>query len=217
MNIVSDEQWTEARNQLLTREKAFTREREALSAARRALPLRKVDEPYRFEGALASLELAQLFAGQSQLIVYHYMFAPDSAQGCKNCAFVADHFDGTLSHLLARDTQLVAVSRAPHAKLAAMKERMGWQFPWYASADFNPDFQDRFSEWPCARNGDMPGFSVFLRQGDAVLHSYSTFSRGIDQLINSYNLLDLTPWGRHEEAANPMSWVRHHDRYAHTG
>jgi predicted dithiol-disulfide oxidoreductase (DUF899 family) len=231
MNIVSKEQWLEARNELLRREKAFTHEREALAAARRELPAVKVDTAYRFDGILGSYGLADLFAGKRQLIVYHFMFAPTWQQGCAHCSYVADHLDGSLPHLAARDTALAVVSRAPLAKLQEFKQRMGWQFPWYSAGtgDFNYDYQVSFRDEALKqgtarynygtitpKNTDMPGFSVFMRDGDDVLHTYSQYSRGIDQNINTYNLLDMTALGRHEEGRG-MSWVRYHDRYAHSG
>ena len=226
--VVSRTEWVEQRKQLLAREKAFSRERDALSAARRSLPRTQVDKRYVFDGPAGKAELADLFVGRSQLIIYHFMFAPTWQQGCKSCSFVSDHFDGTLAHLAARDTTLVAVSRAPLAQLEAFRQRMGWTFPWYSSADtsFNYDFQVSFTEQALAdgtadynygtlsfRRSDAPGFSVFIRDGEQVLHSYSSYGRGVELAMNTYNLLDITPQGRDEEAGGPMAWLRHHDRY----
>jgi predicted dithiol-disulfide oxidoreductase (DUF899 family) len=228
MNVVSHDAWIAARKELLAREKAFTHEREALAAARRALPLQRVERAYRFEGVDGETTLLDLFEGKRQLIVYHLMFAPEHERSCVGCAFVADHFDGTLAHLAARDTRLVAISRAPYPKLAAFARVMNWQFPWYSAGEgsFNYDFKVSFDERSLAEGTtgynygstpamqrDMPGYSVFMRDGAAIFHSYSCFSRGIDQTMNSYNLLDMTPLGRQEEPGSAMAWLRYHDRY----
>jgi predicted dithiol-disulfide oxidoreductase (DUF899 family) len=191
-----------------------------------------VNKLYVFEGPEGSAELSDLFGGKSQLIVYHFMFAPEWEQGCKSCSFVADHFDGALAHLAARDTALVAVSRAPIAQLESFRRRMGWSFPWYSSGSntFNQDFRVSFSEQERSTGtadynygtisfsqSDAPGFSVFLHEDGKVLHCYSSYGRGVEAGINTYSLLDLTPRGRNEEAKAPMSWIRHHDRYASLG
>jgi predicted dithiol-disulfide oxidoreductase (DUF899 family) len=154
------------------------------------------------------------------------MFAPDWEAGCKSCSYVADHFAGMLPHLAARDTALVAISRAPLEKISAFKQRLGWTFPWYSSNenDFNYDFQVSFrpeeqntAEYNYARQGfptsDGPGLSAFVREGDDVFHAYSTYARGLDVFMNTYNVLDHTPLGRKEDPDAPMSWIRHHDRY----
>jgi predicted dithiol-disulfide oxidoreductase (DUF899 family) len=227
--VVSREAWLEARRALLAREKAFTRERDALSAARRALPMVKVEKRYVFDEPGGQRTLADLFDGKRQLIVYHFMFAPEWEQGCKSCSYVADNFTGGLVHLAARDTAFAAISRAPLAKLQAFKQRMGWSFRWLSSAgtDFNYDFHVSFRpaemaakdvDYNYARtafpHSEAPGVSVFLREGDAVFHTYSTYARGLDLLMNTYNYLDLTPLGRQEDAeSGGMAWVRHHDRY----
>ncbi|MBF5043798.1 DUF899 domain-containing protein [Aggregicoccus sp. 17bor-14] len=226
---VGREAWLEARKALLAREKAFTRERDALSAARRALPMVRVGKRYVFDGPEGPRTLAELFEGRRQLIVYHFMFGPDWEQGCRSCSYVADNFAGGLVHLAARDTAFAAISRAPLAKLRAFQQRMGWSFRWLSSAgsDFNYDFHVSFRpgelaakevEYNYARtsfpHSEAPGVSVFLREGDAVFHTYSTYARGLDLLMNTYNYLDLTPLGRQEDAdAGGMAWVRHHDRY----
>lgn len=226
---VSREEWLEARKALLAREKDFTRERDALSAARRALPMVRVDKRYVFEGPEGSRTLADLFDGKRQLLVYHFMFAPDWEQGCKSCSYIADNFTGGLVHLAARDTAFAVISRAPLAKLQAFQRRMGWSFRWLSSAgsDFNFDYHVSFTpaelaakdvEYNYGRTSfpysEAPGLSVFLREGDAVLHTYSTYARGLDLLMNTYNYLDLTPLGRQEEGEPyGMAWLRHHDRY----
>lgn len=226
---VTREEWLRARKALLAKEKAFTRDRDALSAARRALPRVKVEKRYVFEGPNGPRTLGELFEGKRQLLIYHFMFDPRWEQGCKSCSYVADHFEGSRVHLAARDTALAVISRAPLAKLQAFQQRMGWKFHWLSSSgnDFNSDYHVSFDgedvttrlvDYNYAQRtfplSEAPGLSVFLREGDAVFHTYSTYERGLDLLINTYNLLDLTPLGRQEEGLQyPMAWVRHHDQY----
>jgi predicted dithiol-disulfide oxidoreductase (DUF899 family) len=228
--VVSHDEWLTARTSLLEMEKEFTRLRDKLSAARRELPWEAVTKPYVFDGPNGRESLADLFEGRSQLIVYHFMFDPSWSEGCKSCSLFADTFDGAIRHLGGRDTAFAAISRAPLAKLLAFQRRMGWTFPWYSSADsdFNYDFHVTFPPEDLAAGRteynyvvqkfpepEAPGASVFLRDGDQIFHTYSTYARGLDGLIATYNLLDLTPLGRHEEGLPyTMSWVRHHDRYA---
>ncbi|HLF22989.1 MAG TPA: DUF899 family protein, partial [Burkholderiales bacterium] len=139
--IVSRAEWLQARRALLAKEKTFTRERDALSAERRTLPWVKVEKDYAFEDANGKVRLSELFAGKSQLIVYHFMFHPDWTAGCKSCSFWADNFNPIVVHLNQRDVNMVAISRAPFAQLAAFKQRMGWSFGWVSSNgnDFNRD------------------------------------------------------------------------------
>jgi predicted dithiol-disulfide oxidoreductase (DUF899 family) len=228
--VVSRQQWTEARRALLAREKEFTRQRDELSRQRRELPWEKVEKTYVFEGPNGSQTLAELFAGRSQLIVYHFMLGPGWAEGCKGCSFLADHFDGTLAHLAHRDVTLVAAARAPLPDIEAFKKRMGWNFPWVSSrgSDFNLDYHVSFTgnervNGKVYYNYDMrefpsdegPGLSVFYKdQSGEVFHTYSTYARGLDILVGVYNFLDLAPKGRDEEGLpSPMAWLRHHDRY----
>lgn len=227
--IVSRAEWTAARVQLLQKEKEFNRQRDALSAERRELPCVKVEKDYVFTGPNGRTSLRDLFEGRRQLIVYHFMFDPSWEEGCKSCSLLADTFDGGSLHLPARDVSFVAVSRAPLAKLEAFKKRMGWRFKWVSSAesDFNYDYHVSFrqedkdagtveynyknQQFPVS---EAPGVSVFLRDGDDVLHTYSTYARGLDILMSTYNYLDLVPFGRNEEGlAYTMSWLRHHDKY----
>lgn len=227
-NVVSREQWLEARRALLAEEKAFTHRREALAAQRRALPWVRVEKDYRFDGPAGKRTLVELFDGKTQLLVYHFMFGPEKHAGCVGCSFWADAFDGMLPHLTQRDVNLVAVSSSPQPKLKAFAERMRWHFPWYSSQDdFSFDFGVAFSETqvangatynygtPITRPGEMPGISVFIRdpQGQ-IFHTYSCYARGIDMLNPTYQYLDLLPKGR-DEAGLPdaMAWVRHHDAY----
>ncbi|WP_437618294.1 DUF899 domain-containing protein [Sorangium sp. So ce1151] len=225
----SREEWLAARLALLEREKEHDRRRDALSAARRELPWVKVEEAYVFDGPSGKVTLRDLFGARRQLIVYHFMFDPSWDQGCKSCSYVVDNIQGGHVHLAARDTAYCAVSRAPLAKIEAFKSRMGWTIPWVSSSEsrFNFDYGVSFPEEARAR-GDIeynfkkgsfphpeaPGVSVFAREGDEVFHTYSTYARGLDILIGTYNYLDLTPRGRDESALSfSMSWVRHHDRY----
>jgi predicted dithiol-disulfide oxidoreductase (DUF899 family) len=232
--IVSKDEWLVARKALLANEKAFSKARDALSAARRALPRVKVDKPYAFEGPSGRRTLAELFGAKRQLIVYHFMFDPSWDEGCRSCSLIADHFEGALPHLAARDVAFAAISRAPLAKIMAFQRRMGWQFPWLSSfeTDFNYDYGASFRDTDQAAiaaynfgtgnfrgrffgsNAEAPGLSVFLRDAGGVFHTYSTYSRGLDILIGAYNYLDLTPLGRQEaDLKYGMQWVRHHDRY----
>ena len=231
MTIVSGDQWLTARRALLEKEKAFTRARDELSAARRALPWEKVEADYRFEGARGSVSLADLFRGRGQLIVYHFMFGPDWEAGCKSCSFWADNFDRIVVHLNARDANLVAISRAPYERLAAYRQRMGWSFEWVSSLGnaFNRDFAVSFPEHETQGNNynfgtqhfggeEAPGISVFAKDGATICHTYSTYSRGLDMLNGAYHLLDLVPKGRDEAGFGfTMEWVRRHDEYNNTG
>lgn len=225
--VVSREAWVAARKAHLAREKEFTRQRDALSAERRALPWVRVEKEYVFEGANGRRTLAELFGANSQLVIYHFMFGPGWKEGCPGCSFLADHFDGANQHLKHHDVSLVVVSHAPYAEFEPFRKRMGWDFDWVSSSgsDFNADFHvspspeekaaGRYEynyEIHDGEGGEMPGFSVFYRndQGE-IFHTYSTYARGGDLMIGAYNFLDMTPKGRNEQEI--MDWMRHHDRY----
>jgi len=229
--VVSREEWIAARKELLVKEKEWSRQREQQSAERRKLPMELLENDYAFEGAGGRRTLGDLFEGRRQLMIYHFMFDPAWDQGCSHCSFVADHFDGALVHLAARDTSFAVISRAPLAKIEVFKKRMGWNFPWLSSfgTEFNYDFQVTIDEAHPENNyrhaykeselrgkgpteGEAPGLSVFLRDGERTYHTYSTYLRGLDPFINTYNFLDHTPLGR-QENGHPMAWVRHHDKY----
>lgn len=229
-NVVSHAEWVTARKQLLKKEKEFTRLRDELSRERRGLPWEKVEKAYQFDSARGKVTLSDLFDGRGQLLIYHFMFAPEWEQGCSSCSLVADHFDGTLLHLANRDTTLVVVSRAPMEKIEAFKKRMEWKFEWVSSfgSDFNFDYGVSFAPEDRAEGrvyynysvggfpqDEAPGASVFTKGEDGELfHTYSTYARGLDILMGTYNLLDLVPKGRDEQGLGfTMSWVRHHDRY----
>jgi predicted dithiol-disulfide oxidoreductase (DUF899 family) len=226
--IVSRDEWLDARKQLLAREKQLTRERDAVAAARRDLPWVKVDRDYVFESTQGRKTLADLFQGKSQLILYHFMFGPDWQEGCPSCSFEMDHTDPTLVHLAQRDVAFVAVSRAPIAKIEAFRQRMGWRFNWISSfgTDFNYDYGVSFTKEQRGRDDvynfgtmghpgeEAPGFSVFRKVGNDIFHTYSTYGRGVEVGIHTYNFLDLVPKGRDEDGLSfTMAWVRHHDRY----
>jgi predicted dithiol-disulfide oxidoreductase (DUF899 family) len=228
--VVSPDEWLAARRRLLEKEKAFTRLRDELSRERRELPWVKVEKQYVFDAPEGRQTLGDLFAGRSQLVVYHFMFGPDWGDGCKSCSFWADNFDGIVVHLAHRDVTMIAISRAPLARLEAFRQRMGWRFKWVSSfgSDFNRDFHVSFTPEEMAGAGveynyavqkfpsdEAPGISVFYRDGGGgIFHTYSCYARGLDMLNGAYHYLDLVPKGR-DEAGLPhsMAWLRHHDRY----
>jgi len=227
--VVSEAEWLVARKDLLTREKEFNHQRDALSKARRSLPWVKIDKEYVFDGPDGKETLADLFDGRSQLIVYHFMFGPDWEEGCKSCSYLADQFDGANWHLPQRDVTLVAISRAPLSKLEPYKKRMGWRFKWVSSHgnDFNLDYHVSFTKEDEVRgkvyynygmgefiSDELPGLSVFYKNEDGkIFHTYSTYARGLDILVGTYNFLDLVPKGRNENPESTMDWVRRHDQY----
>jgi predicted dithiol-disulfide oxidoreductase (DUF899 family) len=228
--IVSEADWVVARKDLLTREKEFSRQRDALSAARHSLPWVKIDKKYVFDGPKGKETLAELFDGRSQLIVYHFMLGPGWGEGCKSCSYLADHFDGANRHLPHRDVTFVVISRAPLSEIEAYQKRMGWRFKWLSSHDneFNFDYHVSFTKEEEKANkvyynygtgefmsDELPGLSVFYKDenGD-VFHTYSTYARGLDMLVGTYNFLDLVPKGRDENTESTMDWVRRHDEYA---
>jgi predicted dithiol-disulfide oxidoreductase (DUF899 family) len=228
--VVSKDEWVEARKRLLAKEKEFTRMRDQLSAERRALPWLRIDKDYTFDGPNGRETLARLFGDRSQLVVYHFMFAPEWDVGCKSCSFWADNFNGITAHLRQRDVAFAAISRAPLAKLQDFAKRLGWTFKWVSShgTDFNYDFEVSFQPEALARgdaiynfaklqnaNSDMPGISVFTKdESGAVFRTYSTFGRGLDMMNTAYHYLDLVPKGR-DEAGQPytMAWVKLRDLY----
>jgi predicted dithiol-disulfide oxidoreductase (DUF899 family) len=235
--VVSHPEWVAARKKHLAKEKEFTRLRDQLSRERRELPWELVDKDYTFEGERGKASLHDVFAGRNQLVVYHAMFNPETAgpnttwtadAACFSCSFWMDNFNGITVHLNHRDITMVAVSRAPYPALAAYKQRMGWTFPWYSSAgsDFNFDYHVSFRSDELAagkvdynytqipfRMTEAPGISVFLKDGDTIYHTYSTYARGLDMLNVAYHYMDLVPKGRDESDAGQAGWVRRHDEY----
>ena len=228
MIVVNRKEWMAQREALLETEKAFTRQRDALSARRREMPWLKIDQDYWFEGPEGEVALSELFNGRSQLIVYHLMFAPEWEWACKSCSFWADQFDGAIAHLNARDTSFVAISRAPLEKLQRHARRLGWKFPWYSAAknrfafdfgfSFEPDAKDavyNFDKLPRPGMTDLHGFTVFSKGPDgAAYQTYNVQGRGQDITNGAYNLLDHTAKGRDEDGLPfSMQWVRLHDEY----
>jgi len=227
--VVSQREWLAARKKLLKKEKELTHLRDALTAERLALPWVRMEQPYVFDTPEGKKSLAELFEGHSQLAVYHFMFGPDWKQGCSSCSMAADGFDAVSHHLAARDVRLVAVSRAPLAEIQPFQKRMGWRFPWASSNgnSFNRDFRVSFTKEEIAAGEnynfgtfdfpmeEAPGLSFFYKDASGeVFHTYSTFGRGLDEILGVYYFLDRAPKGRDEEnLPRPMAWVRHHDRY----
>jgi predicted dithiol-disulfide oxidoreductase (DUF899 family) len=209
--IGTREEWVAARGDLLEREKELTRRSDELARQRRELPWVAVEEDYEFEGPDGSHGLADLFAGRSQLLVYHLMFGPDDEAACSGCSFTADSLAGAVVHLENAGVSFVAVSRAPLERLLAYRERMGWSFPWVSSpGSFNEDFA-RYSGFPL--NGmELHGLSAFALDDGSVYHTYSAFDRGTDVLCSSWQLLDRAPMGRpaREELGD---WPKRHDEY----
>ena len=219
--IVSQAEWQAAHEGLLAKEKAATRSRDALAAERRRQPMVRIEKDYVFEGSDGKASLLDLFEGRRQLILYHFMFAPGVRgwpdAGCDGCSFFVDQI-GHLSHLHARDTSFVLVSRAPIANIERYRKRMGWTVPWFSSAgsDFNTDFG------VSSDAGETFGLSVFLRDGDNVYRTYFTSGRGVEALGSTWTFLDLTPFGRQEiwedspegwPQTPPYEWWRRHDEY----
>jgi len=229
--VVSREQWLAARRTLLDREKEMTRAHDALNADRRRLPMVRIEKDYTFEGPDGPVTLPDLFAGRPQLIVQHVMFGPDWDEVCSGCTgSIEEQSEGLLAHLGQRNTNFVLVSRAPYPKIAAKKAERGWGTPWYSSfgSDFNYDFhvsldqdvapiqfnyrdEDELrrtgAEWILEKPSEQPGVSCFLRDGEAVYHTYSTFGRGSEYLGGAYTMLDLTALGRQEEWEEPKGRV----------
>jgi predicted dithiol-disulfide oxidoreductase (DUF899 family) len=226
-DVVSREAWRAARVDLLAQEKAMTRARDALNTKRRELPMVRIEKDYVFEGPDGSARLLDLFDGRRQLIVQHFMFDPSWEDGCPSCSAAADEISaGLLEHLHARDTTLAVVSRAPIERIERYKARKGWTFPWYSSngTDFNYDFHVTLDEsvapveynfrdkeeleqaglgWLAEGSSEQPGYSVFLRDGDQIFHTYSMYARGAESLGGSYYFLDLTALGRQEDWEEP--------------
>jgi len=233
-SIVSREEWTAARKQLLTREKDLTKLQEEVSQQRRELPWVKIEKEYVFDTPEGQKTLADLFDGRSQLIVYHFMFGPGWKAGCVGCSFLSDHVDGANQHLLHHDVTYVAISRAPLSELQAYKARMGWRFNWVSSSanDFNYDFHVSFKKDDLAKGKvyynyemfetsmeDLHGTSVFFKDTDGtIFHTYSAYARGDERGLGTYMFLDLTPKGRNENGPNfnLTDWVRRHDEYDNT-
>jgi predicted dithiol-disulfide oxidoreductase (DUF899 family) len=211
--IVSNDEWLEAREALLVKEKELTRALDALAAERRRMPMVRIGSDHAFEGPEGKVGLAELFAGRRQLIVYQFMWH-GANRHCSGCSGFTDNI-GHLAHLHARDTSLVLVSNAPLSEIEPYRKRMGWTVPWYSALghDFSAE---------CGVAGGSFGLSVLLRDGDRFFRTYFTTSRGVDRLRIDFNLLDLTPYGRQETWEDspkgwpqtpPYGWIRLHDEY----
>lgn len=219
--MATREEWLTERVKLLAAEKEFTRRRDQLSAARRALPWTQVTADYTFDTVEGRKQLIDLFGDNSQLVVYHFMFGPDWEEGCPSCSFWADSFNGTQIHLAHRDVTLIACSRSALPNLLAYRDRMGWTFQWVSSLNstFNEDFgvsdAATYNYAPVAAPmTESPGLSVFTKRDGEVFHTYSCYSRGLDAINSAYQILDCTPRGRNEgNLAWPMAWLQRHDRY----
>ena len=225
--VVSPEEWQVARDALLAKEKEATRASDALAAERRRLPRVKIDKDYVFEGPDGKRTLIDLFDGHRQLIVQHFMWLWDEDTGCPSCTAGADEIsEGLITHLHARDTNLVVISRGPIDKIERYKASRGWTFPFYSSygSDFNYDFNvtidasvapvmwnyrtaDELEQhgmgWMNEGSSEQPGHSMFLRDGDDIFHTYSMYARGAEMLGGSYYFLDLTALGRQEDWEEP--------------
>jgi len=221
MDVVSETQWAQALEDIRAEEKRATRAADALAAKRRRLPAVAIDTPYRFQGAHGEVGLLDMFEGRRQLVLYHFMFAPGVAgwpeAGCDGCSMFVDQI-GHPAHFHARDTSLALVSLAPIEQIEAYRTRMGWTIPWYSSADsdFNGDLGLTRDD------GESFGLSVFIAEGDRVLRTYFTHSRGVEALGSVWTFLDLTPLGRQESwedspadrpQGDPYTWWRRHDEY----
>lgn len=227
--VVSKEEWLKARKALLEREKEETHLRDAVNEARLALPWVRVDQDYAFDTPSGKKSLSDLFAGRSQLIVYHFMLGPGWKAGCPGCSFLSDHIDGALPHLNHHDLTWTAVSRAPINEVEAYKKRMGWKFPWVSSSgnSFNHDFHVSFDKDELAQgavdynftrapsdraNDELPGLSAFFKnEKGEIFHTYSSYARGPEQIIGTLMILDRAPLGRNESGT--MNFVRRHDEY----
>lgn len=228
--VVTPDVWIAERKKLLAREKQLTRLRDETAAQRRALPWVRVNKNYVFDTPDGERALADLFAGRSQLMVQHFMLGPNWEQGCQSCSFMADHTDGMNIHLAHRDISFVAVSRATLDEIEHFRQRMDWKFKWVSSNrnEFNFDFHVSFTPEERATgevyynfgmtafpSEEAPGISLFYKNdANEIFHTYSTFGRGVEVMMGTYEMLDLAPKGRDErDVPYKMEWVRHHDRY----
>ena len=226
--VVSRDQWLAQRKALLAREKELMHLHDQVARERRALPWVRIGKDYAFDAPEGRRTLAELFEGRTQLMVQHFMLGPGWEQGCPSCSYMADHTDGMNVHLAHRDITFVAISRAPLPEIERFRSRMGWKFKWVSShgSDFNYDFGVSFTADERVKgevyynyrkqpfeSEELPGISVFYKDdAGVVFHTYSTYRRGVEAMMGTYHVVDLSPKGR-DEHDGPMSWVRHHDRY----
>jgi predicted dithiol-disulfide oxidoreductase (DUF899 family) len=231
--VVSPDKWLAARKALLEREKQLTHLHDEVAELRRRLPWVKVTKTYSFQTPCGAHPLSDLFGDQSQLLVYHFMFGPQWKEGCPSCSMVADQLNAIAPHVAQRDVSLMLVSRAPLEELRAFKARMRWNNLMWASSDgsdFNQDFGVALNEAQIQSGkfynygtqpfpvDEAPGLSAFIKRGNDIYHTYSTYGRGLEGLLGVYALLDVAPLGRNEaDLPNPMAWVKHHDKYPDAG
>jgi predicted dithiol-disulfide oxidoreductase (DUF899 family) len=233
--VVSREEWLRRRVELLAREKEHTRQRDELAAARQALPWVKVEKEYAFDSPNGKVTLADLFDGRSQLFIKHFMMGPGQAGQCVGCSLEVDHVEGLLEHLNNHDVTYAVVARAPIAEIEAVRRRMGWRFPWVSSygSDFNYDFGVSFrpeemasgTAWVNYRQAappieDLSGDSVFFKdETGQVFHTYSAYSRGGEEFLGIYRILDAMPKGRNEQGPfrTLVDWARPRNSYGLAG
>ncbi len=229
--IAAHEEWVAARKALLEKEKELTRLMDEVAVARRALPWERVGKDYVFDGPEGKVSLADLFGGNRQLIIYHFMLAPGWEEGCVGCSLLADHVDGARRHFEHADVAFTFVSRAPVEEIARFRKRMGWTMRWVSCGgnSFNQDYKTSFGKEQVESGSigynygtspyvyeELPGISVFYKDAEGeIFHTYSAYARGLGILIGAHNFLDLTPKGRCELGTDgpDSSWVRHHDKY----
>lgn len=232
INTATKEEWLVARRELLKKEKAHTRMKDEISAARRELPWVKVEKDYVFQTENGTATLADLFGENSQLIVYHFMYGPNwGEEGCVSCSYWADNFEGLTPHLNARDIAFTAISSAPMSKISPYKKRLGWSFNWVSSNEntFNEDFnvgfpEERSNDDPVMYNfkeidsspmDEMHGTSVFAKDDEGnIYRTYSAYGRGLEITNAAYAYIDMAPKGRQESPeGNPMAWLKRNDSY----
>lgn len=214
VEAVSPDAFRAARADLLKEEKEATRLLSSITSKRRALPAVKVENPSRFIFTAADgskVALPDLFEGRKQLIIYHFMLYDKDKEGCVGCSLCMDHIP-PLGHLNSRDTTFAAVAPAEIDKVNAFKGRMDWNFPFYSSKETFAEVDKAGEEVTWKPGNGYFGIAVFLKEGDDIFHTYSSTDRGMEILLSTYHLLDMTPLGR-QEVGNEMGKFRLHDQY----
>jgi predicted dithiol-disulfide oxidoreductase (DUF899 family) len=233
--VVSREEWIAERQRLLVEEKELTRRRDALARKRLELPWVRVEKHYVFEGPNGRVPFADLFAGRSQLFVQHVMQGPGQPLQCVGCALGIDHLESLLPHLENHDVSVVAIARATWPELETLKQKMAWRTPFYSAygSDFNYDYGVSFRAADVAAGRvfynyrecdvgleDIAGNSVFYRdESGAIFHTYSSYSRGGEDFLGIYRILETTPHGRNENGPfnSMVDWARPHNMYGKGG
>ena len=229
--VVSENEWLEARLELLAKEKAFDKQRDELTRTRQGMPWVKVTTDYIFDGPNGKESLSDLFGNCDQLIVYHFMYHPSwGDEPCRSCSFWADNFNGISEHLKARNVSFVLISKATYSQIEAYKSRMGWSLKWLSSHDntFNRDYHVSFTDEEMANEKgyynykiqripaeELHGISVFAKDDNGdVYHTYSSYGRGTDMINGAYHLLDRVPKGRDEDGLSwNQAWIQRRDEY----